>query len=163
MGSATTIRRARPEDKDALWAVRTRAIAHIGGNFYSREELERWFMASMPERFDETIRTKAFLVAETDGVIVGHGFLDRETGEIDAIFVDPSSQRRGIGTQLLIALERIARSVGLTSLHLSATLNSVPFYRRAGFAEFKVSKYQHPQGFELACVVMRKTLYEKTA
>lgn len=158
MGSATIIRRAIPDDKDFIWAVRTRAIAGIGGNHYSRKELEQWSAVPMPEQFDETIRTKAFLVAETNGVIVGHGFLDKETGEIGAIFVDPNSRRRGIGTQLLIALEKIARSLGLASLHLSATLNSIEFYKAAGFTELNVSKYQHPSGFELACVLMHKAL-----
>lgn len=110
----------------------------------------------MPEQFDETIHAKAFLVAETDGVIVGHGFLDKGTGEIEAIFVDPNSQRRGIGTQLLAALERIAQDAGLDSLRLSATLNSVQFYKRAGFTELSASKYQHPAGFELACLLMHK-------
>lgn len=161
MASATTIRRAIPDDKDFIWSVRTRAIAGIRGNHYSRKELEKWSTVPMPEQFDETIHTKAFLVAETDDVIVGHGFLDKETGEIDAKFVDPNSQRRGVGTQLLIALEKIARDSGLASLHLSATLNAVEFYEAAGFTELNVSKYQHPSGFELACVLMRKALDEK--
>jgi GNAT superfamily N-acetyltransferase len=50
------------------------------------------------------------------------------------LFVDPASQRRGIGTALVA--EAIARCRGRSPrgrLRLNAARNAVPFYERLGF------------------------------
>jgi GNAT superfamily N-acetyltransferase len=59
--------------------------------------------------------------------------LHTATDQIDAIFVRPSHIGQGIGRKMLDFLEHLARSHGLTSLKLDATLNAAPFYRRCGW------------------------------
>lgn len=65
-----------------------------------------------------------FLVAVTDGRIVGMGALLRrsaDVGEIKRMRVDPDVQRRGIGRSLLTALELRARQCGYRRLVLDTT------------------------------------------
>lgn len=40
-----TIRRAAPDDKGFIWAVRTRGIATIWGDHYGQTEIEKWSAA----------------------------------------------------------------------------------------------------------------------
>lgn len=114
----------------------------------------------MPAKFDEVIRTMKFIVAEDDDDIIGCGFLDLETARIEAIFVRPDRVRRGTGTKLLMSLEQTARDAGLKSLHLTATLNAVEFYKSAGYTPRGKAKFRHPNGFELDGVSMEKRLAE---
>jgi GNAT superfamily N-acetyltransferase len=75
-----------------------------------------------------------FLVAECDRQIVGFGTLWFYT--VNALFVDPVFSRRGIGRQLLAALERYACARGSRFLEVTASLNAMPFYRACGFIPY---------------------------
>ena len=80
----------------------------------------------------------AYLVAEAeDGSIVGFGEINIDAGEVEAVFVDPEFGRCGVGSQVLQALEELARRQGLTALVLDASLNAVKFYERAGYQQTK--------------------------
>ena len=46
----------------------------------------------------------------------------------------------------------------MARLHLSASLNAVPFYRAAGFVALREEAYAHPSGISLASVAMEKVL-----
>ncbi len=67
--------------------------------------------------------------------MVGFGDLNLKAGEVEAVFVDPQFGRRGIGSQVLQALEELARKQGLTVLIVDASLNAVEFYVRAGYRQ----------------------------
>ena len=70
----------------------------------------------------------------------------------------PARAGLGIGKRLLAALEQLARGRGIARLHLSASLNAVPFYRAAGFVALREEAYAHPSGISLASVAMEKQL-----
>jgi GNAT superfamily N-acetyltransferase len=83
----------------------------------------------------------AFLVAQVDGRPAGCGGLRRlgpTTAEIKHMWIDPSARGRGVGRQLLTALEQAARALGYevmrldTSLHLNEALG---LYRSSGYDE----------------------------
>jgi len=97
-------------------------------------------------------------VAEEAGHIVGYAVLNLDTGEINAAFVEPSHQGRGIALQLMQQLESMARERGLPRLFLSASLNAVPFYERAGFLSLREELYRHRCGVDLKSVFMEKLL-----
>jgi GNAT superfamily N-acetyltransferase len=153
-------RSATPDDKQAIWLVRTESIRELCKTHYTAAEIEAWSGTPMPEAFGDIIRTKEFFVAEREGLVIGFGFLDKEAGQIDAIFIAPASVRQGIGSALLGMLERTAREAGSTSLRLSASLNAVAFYNAAGYRAEKEATWQHPSGFALPCVHMQKTIGE---
>lgn len=92
------------------------------------------------------------------GAPVGYGVLDPLAGEVDAVFVDPQQHGRGIGRMLLAALEAAAHAAGHRRLHLSASLNAVPFYERAGFVALRHELYPHRSGIGIPSVYMEKPL-----
>ena len=153
-----TIRRARQEDKEAIWRVHGRAIRETCASHYSEDVIRIWAGGLRPEKYGEAIDGNDFFVAEEDGVVVGFGELGRAAGEIQGLYVSPEVAGRGVGRKLLCTLEERARAYGLESLHLTSSLNAVPFYERAGFkAVGELSKTLGP-GVERASVRMFKEL-----
>jgi len=67
------------------------------------------------------------------GSLVGFG--EAIPGAVIAVYVEPSSVRKGIGTALLLHAIAIARCTRGAPIRLEATLNSRGFYERAGFRE----------------------------
>jgi putative acetyltransferase len=152
------IRRARQEDKEAIWRVHVRAVRETCASHYSREVVELWAGRLRPEKYGEAIEGNEFFVAEEEGVVVGFGELDPPGGEVTGLYVSPDAGRRGVGRGLLSTLEERARSFGLKSLHLTSSLNAVRFYERAGFKALeRMSKTLAP-GVERASVKMSKEL-----
>src|SRR5271154_5023498 len=126
------LRRAITKDIEALWAVRTAAIKGISDKFYTKSEVLTWASTAKPSDFEAVIKDFAWYVAEDGNHVVGCGFVDKATGEIGGIFVDPQFQRRNIGLQILSCLEAVAKEHNIRTLYLDATLNAEPFYSAAG-------------------------------
>lgn len=78
-----------------------------------------------------------YWVAEAKGAIrgcVALGIDDGGTsGEINAFFIDPDWQKRGIGRMLWQRILEQARAAGLVRLHLASDPSAVPFYEKLGF------------------------------
>ncbi len=155
-----TIRKARQEDCQSIGSVHTAAVKGIRTALYTREEIQAWAVPKQPESYEESIRSKEFFVAEEDGIIMGFGVLNRESAEVEAVYVSPQVGRRGIGLEVLRALEERASTLGLRELRLNASLNAVPFYEKAGFVAKERSKYRLTTGVEIACVPMVKAISE---
>jgi len=157
-GLLVQFRRAGREDMTSMWRVRTRAIQDIPRCHYGERDIARWASAPMPDGFGEVVAKMDVIVAERDGQVVGWGFLDKSAARLEAIFVDPGSQRGGIASRAVAILEGLAREAGIRRLSLSSTLNAVPFYERMGFERRTAAKYRHAAGFDLDCVLIEKDL-----
>ncbi|QBE61824.1 GNAT family N-acetyltransferase [Pseudoduganella lutea] len=151
-------RLATVEDLAALWALRTRAVRSGCAAHYAPDVIEAWCAAPMPDRMPGLVAGGGCLVAEDEGRLAGYAILDVANGEVDAVFVEPSGQGRGIGIGLLVALEALARERRIGRLYLSASLNAVPFYARAGFTAIREELYPHRSGIAIASVLMAKSL-----
>jgi putative acetyltransferase len=152
------IRRATTRDIEALWGVRTAAIEGIPNKYYTNTEIATWAKTYKPNDFDRIIQKLFWYVAEVDGLIVGSGFLDKNTGEIGGIFVHPKFQRKNIGGKILKRLETVAKEQNINLLHLDATLNAEDFYAAAGYVPIAKSKYHHVSGLDFDCIKMEKSL-----
>jgi putative acetyltransferase len=152
------MRRAKPEDAEAIGEVHIRAIREISISHYTAEELAAWGTHRQPEFYLEGINTKECYVAETEGKIVGFGTLDREAGEVEAVYVSPEMMRRGIGLEILGELEERARELKIRELSLKASLNAVAFYESAGYRRREEARHRLQSGVEIACVIMEKEL-----
>ena len=153
-----TIRRARLEDCQSIVNVHSAAVTGIRTDLYTAEEIQAWAVPKTPESYKEFIHTREFFVAEEDEFILGFGVLNQGSALVEAVYVSPEAGRRGIGLELLRKLEERARALGLRVLRLNASLNAVPFYKRAGYVAQEESKYRLSTGVEIACVPMVKLM-----
>jgi GNAT superfamily N-acetyltransferase len=126
------IRPAISAEREALEALQLRASM---GNEGDREALLRH-----PDAIEiplAQIQAGGVFVLEEDGAVAGFcAILPREDGdtELEALFVEPASQRRGIGKRLVEHSAGIARSKGSTTLHVVGNPHAEQFYLACGFA-----------------------------
>lgn len=151
-------RSATSADLAQLWEVRTRAVRASCADHYPPAVIDTWCASAAPASLPLLVQTGGAVVAEEEGRVVGYAVLNVTTGEIDAAFVEPSHQGRGIALQLLRQLETLARGRGLLRMFLSASLNAVPFYERAGFRQVREEIYPHRSGIGIRSVFMEKLL-----
>jgi GNAT superfamily N-acetyltransferase len=127
-----TIRPAIAAERRTLEALQWRASL---GNEGDRDAL-----LLHPDAIDlplEQIAAGRVFVLEQEGAIVGFSaILRREDGdtELDALFVEPSIQRRGIGRKLLEHCVEAARSMGSQALHAVGNIHAKQFYLSCGFS-----------------------------
>lgn len=149
---------ATPADLDPCWAVRTDALRVGCAAHYPPATVEALCASPPPASMPGLLAAGGAIVAEENGHIVGYAVLDRTSGEIDAVFVAPDQQGRGIARRLLAGLEALAAERDIRRLFLSASLNAVSFYERAGFVHVRDELYRHRGGFFMASVYMEKGL-----
>ena len=58
---------------------------------------------------------------------------EKSDTELDALFVEPSIQRRDIGRKLIEHCAAAARSMGSSSLHVVGNIHAKQFYLSCGF------------------------------
>lgn len=85
-------------------------------------------------------------------------FLATVDGEVTAVYVSPSAAGEGIGSQIYGELETYARSQGVDSLGLWASLNAVEFYAFHGFTRVASHVHEFHGGVEGTVVEMQKPL-----
>lgn len=157
-----SIRKGKQEDKEPIWHIHTRAIREVCRSHYAENELAMWADVLEPERYRKSIADGTLLVAEEEGVLIGFGNLNKATSEIEAMYVDPDHIGRGVGIEILQALEGLAAELSLTSLHLSASLNAVGFYEKAGYESRRQKRYLLPYE-RVVCVNMVKKLNQRNS
>jgi N-acetylglutamate synthase-like GNAT family acetyltransferase len=153
-----TVRRARGEDAESVGRVHRSAIRGLCRTHYTDEQIEAWSGPRPQGRFEKAISEREFYVAEREGEVVGFGNLDREAGEVEAVYVAPDAAGRGVGMKLLRTVEARARELGIKSLSVDASLNAVGFYERAGFVLRATGAHRLWNGVDLPCAHMSKEL-----
>ena len=152
------VRTATLEDRDAILRIHAQAIRRIVAQPYAAAQIEAWVAFPAPEGHEAELRSGHVFVAEEDGRIVGYGRFDADSGEVEATYVAPGAQGRGVGAALLAESEARARRAGFRAIHVSASLNAVEFYRHAGFEPQVRRFYELPGGLHLECLFMIKAL-----
>lgn len=123
-----TIRRARPDEADALTALATGAKAHWG---YDVQFMERVSDAMKLSPAD--IEAHEVWVLEEGADVVGfHRVLPGDPAELEDMWVEPGAMGAGHGRRLFEHAMAVARSGGATALELDADPNAVGFYERMG-------------------------------
>lgn len=126
------IRPARPDEADDLTRLCMRSKRSNGyDDAFMRACAAE--LAVTPERMGQA----AFIVAAEGDLLLGcaalHRLEDPKTGEVEAFFIAPEAQRRGVGRALWDALHTMADGLGLVRLKLDADPAAVPFYEAMGF------------------------------
>ena len=102
--------------------------------------------------------TRYYIVAESDGSVVGHAGIMYvlNEGHVTTVAVDPQLHGRGIATQLMCALCHHARTRNTTALTLEVRVSNeraISLYRRFGFAPAGVRKNYYSEINEDALVM----------
>jgi putative acetyltransferase len=145
-------------DIPLLWSLRTRAVRQLCASHYSPEQIDVWSESPPPESYLRLLASGCALVAEQEGERLGYGILDRQSGEVIALFVEPAEAGKGIGKRLMQGLDEIAAQEGFTRLYLYASLNAADFYRAMGFVAMREEAYLHPSAITLRSLYMERVL-----
>lgn len=94
------IRVATREDVDSLFEIRT----SVEQNHLSREQMAA--LGITPQVLGQAIEdSKCVWIAEVEGQPLAFVMIDRETGELFAMFVRPGHENRGLGRRLMWVAE----------------------------------------------------------
>ncbi|WMT92636.1 GNAT family N-acetyltransferase [Pelagibacterium sp. H642] len=87
------------------------------------------------------------VLAEADGVVIGFAsfvIAGNDHAELEGMFITPAYWRRGIATDLFLAVEQELVRRQITVIRVVAGDSAVPFYRSVGFVI--VGEEQTPLG-----------------
>lgn len=157
LDTMTTIRRATPADAEPICELHKESIRSLCRSSYSPEQIDAWTKPLQPDLYLPAMESLEFFVAESPH-IVGFVIVDLAGGELNALYVLPSTSGHGIGTELLLFAEDLARRRSLSALTLKSTLNAAGFYQSRGFRPIRRTVHVNPAGLELPCVEMSKAL-----
>lgn len=142
------IRLARPEERSALIELKRRASLTW--------EEDRPYVLAHPEDVDlpaDQIAEGRVSVFEEEGAMLGFVVvLPRDDGhaQLDALFVEPHAQGRGVGRRLAEHALAMGRAAGAIDLILIANANAAGFYRKCGFEVLKPVQTPSGRGFRMA-------------
>jgi len=123
----------RPDDVPHLCRLFHDAIREGAATHYDEAQRRAWCPAPPdPAVWAARLAPQSVTVAESEGVVAGYMTL-RGDGYIDLAFVAPDKAGRGIGTQLLRAVEAEAREGGVALMTVRASLVARPLFARAGW------------------------------
>jgi GNAT superfamily N-acetyltransferase len=123
-----------------------------------------WFSTIIPEehyrepfltrkQLDEMATVMEFFVLRKEGQIIAVGSFgssDKKTAWIPLMYVHSKYQRIGIGSSLMSYLEKKAKSLDFTKIHLETDSKAkwaINFYKKHGFSIFKKDK--NPWGYHV--------------
>jgi [ribosomal protein S18]-alanine N-acetyltransferase len=130
-----------------------RAVLRIETQVYPKPWSHSLFVSELALR-----STRAYVVAKVGRDVVGYAglMMSLNDGHVTTIAVDPSMQRHGIGTRLLLALAREGIARRATALTLEARVSNTPaqeMYRHFGFVPVGVRKGYYADTGEDAVVM----------
>ena len=123
------IRRAHPDEADALSALAGRSKAHWGYDAVFLEQI-RDAMTLHP---DEIGRHEVWVLESASGAPIGyHRVILGDPAELEDLWVDPSAIGFGAGRRLFEHALEIAGRGGASALEIDADPNALGFYERMG-------------------------------
>lgn len=135
------IRKAEPKDAKEIKQVHVSAYQKNYRGFLPDDFLDNLKLDDeVIERTQNHIKTNEYLVAECEGKVVGFAKLcvpaEKEI-EIQALYIHPNYQKRGIGTLLVNRVWQEKKEQGFRKLIIWTIKNgpSIGFYLKQGFKE----------------------------
>ena len=153
------IRRGRPADADALYAVHERAVRVLGRRVYNESQVESWAHGNSPAHYVEAMREEGerfeVAVARRRGII---GFAALKGQELRSLYVDPDWSGLGVGSALLRRAEAIIAAAGHDRVVIGASLAGLPFYEQHGYSVVKHRHWRSRGGLMIPAADMEKRL-----
>lgn len=158
-----SVRKAQPEDAEAICHVHFASVRTLCVNDYTPEQIEAWVGNLTPEGHRNAIEKKSeiMFVADKKGIITG--FYSLFDNEVRAVYVHPDYVHQGVGKLLLEAVEKEAVYQHIEKLQLSASTNAQSFYQACGYKVVEHSFHTLRSGVQIPCVYMEKFLIKTDA
>jgi putative acetyltransferase len=148
------LRPYRPTDKRMIQQLFFDTVHQINAKEYSQEQIQAWAPVIPDRETWSRLDQQHVYVVEFQRQIVGFASLDNK-GLVDFLYIHKDFQNRGIATNLLKQLERVARKFHLEKMSAKTCLNGKGFFENKGFllVEEYETKYKD--------IVFRQFLLEK--
>lgn len=177
---AFTLQEGGESDADEIYRIHTSSIRQVCASHYGAKEIEVWAAKQSRKIYIPYLKNKEMFVAKRQGgALVGfvhytvHNSeesreysgdeVQKVQTEIKGLFIDPGFVRRGIGKLLVEKVVPLAMDGGAECLTVSASLNSVAFYKEMGFREVRTKAHQITCQCTVECVSMIKPLAKQDA
>lgn len=122
------------KDAQEMHRIHSNAVLKTCKNFYTKEQIDVWLDGRTPEGYHKGIEKGDMYVAVENGKTLGFGHAI--PGEIVAIFVDPASHEKGVGSLLLEHGLKIALKKH-NKVKVESTVNAEGFYKKHGFVKVR--------------------------
>jgi putative acetyltransferase len=132
--SEMKVRRLRKGEEIELWELFYNTIHSVNIRDYDENQIEAW----APGDFDVNIAIQKFtdidpFVAIKNGKIIGYGDIQTD-GLIDHFYCHHEFQRQGVGSALFSAIEKEAKTNGISKMYSNVSITARTFFEAKGFA-----------------------------
>jgi putative acetyltransferase len=142
------------EDTDQILKLQTSALRILSAGYNSRQ-IESLVRSQGTAR---SAGDELGYVAVCEQRIVGFGLVQVSLEFIAGIYVHPSFTRRGVGTKLLLALEKFSLERKVKRMHVLSSMAAVDFYRANGYELIRASGFHSEANIWIPCMRMEKRL-----
>ena len=160
------IRKAKMEDAKGIVETHYDAIHNIANADYNKTILNTWHSGVTESKIKKTGKIinnteEEIFVCDDNGKIVGFSSIVPNNNELRAVYVRASYSSKGVGTQLLQALEKRASELNLPRLHLHSSITAKKFYQKHGYNILNNGTHTLSNGKKMDCIVMAKSFISK--
>lgn len=160
--SAPGLRPFLPTDAPRLARLFRASIETLAAEDYGEDQLAAWAAAADDEEaFAKKLAGALTIVASLDGEIAGFAVL-RDNKLFDMLYVHPRAARRGVGSALADALEKLAAARGTREISVDASDAARDFFAARGYVAHQ-RNMRELHGEWLGNTTMKKTLESKAA
>ena len=122
-----------PADAPPLAALFRESVDELAADDYDEAQREAWASrADDEEAFGALLAGELTIVALVDGEIAGFASLKDNT-QFDMLYVRPETARRGVGSALADAIEKLAAARGAKTLTVDASDAARDFFTARGY------------------------------
>jgi N-acetylglutamate synthase-like GNAT family acetyltransferase len=151
------VRKATAGDAAQILELRERSILTLCVGDYADERIAAWMGKRIATEYQQWIEKSPYFVSTLGSKVTGYAAYNPNSQQVLAVYVDPDFVRQGAATSLVRAVQSDARSRGVESLWLDASLTAVPFYKAAGFTPVRETTHAFG-GVSLVCLRMKRVL-----
>lgn len=140
---AYSFRKATSKDIPVIIELFQKSVLSTNKDFYPANSLKIFIQEkSLKSRWRSKINTHYAIVAEKNNQLVGFAGMSF-WGMLDMLLVETSCQREGLGSQLLVVLEKYAMLRNIKLLTAQAGLGALPFFESQGFKVVCLNYLEH--------------------
>ena len=148
------IRKAKKEEAKTIIDLHQNTVRKINSRDYSSKQIEMWLGKRKIEITEKMIANREYYVAiNAHNDILGTGHM--KENKITGLYVSADCQRKGVGSAILVQMEKDALSNGAEKMEIESTLTAASFYQQM---RYKIIKSKKIGRAKLDVIIMQKEL-----